>query len=191
MSVVLLSESAGLGAAFGTLACFLLVTIAFVYSKRASSYDDDTYMSARNTQGSIALMLSYFASGAGAWIIFAVPEATILGGPVALLGYAIATMVPLGLIAWIAPVLRAKIPNGHTFFEYVQARYGSYVNAYVTLTSLFYMFLFLSAEFTAVGGTVDLLSGTMPGADLQGPGLAVVIGTSLVTMLNAGMVEGL
>ena len=95
----------------------------------------------------------------------------------------IACIVPLVLIGWITPKLRAKVPTGITFFEYVQVRYGTYVNVYVTLTSLFYMFLFLSAEFTAVGQAVDLLSGTVPSGDLQGPGLAVVIGTSLLTML--------
>jgi len=183
MVAVLLSESEGLGAAFGTLACFFIATIAFAYNKRATSYDSDTYMSARNSQGAISLTLSYFASGAGAWIIFAVPEAAILGGPIALMGYCIACIVPLGLIGWIAPILRENVPHGITFFEYVQMRYGTYVNFYVVLTSLFYMFLFLSAEFTAVGQSIDLLCGDMPGAELQGPGLAVVVGTSLVTML--------
>ena len=182
--VVLLSESEGLGAAFATLVCFLLATIAFAYSKRSEAYDKDTYMVARNTQGMLSLTLSFFASGAGAWIIFAVPEATILGGPIALFGYVIACIVPLVLIAWITPILREKVPTGITFFEYVQERYGTYVNVYVTLTSLFYMFLYLSAEFTAVGQAIDLLCGSAPpDGDLQDPGLAVVIGTSLITML--------
>ena len=184
MVAVLLSESEGLVAAFATLVCFLLATIAFAYSKRSEAYDSDTYMVARNTQGMLSLTLSFFASGAGAWIIFAVPEAAILGGPIALFGYVIACIVPLVLIGWIAPILREKVPTGITFFEYVQVRYGTYVNIYVTLTSLFYMFLYLSAEFTAVGQAIDLLCGTAPmGADLQHPGLAVVIGTSLITML--------
>ena len=183
MVAVLLSESEGLGAAFGTLVCFLLATIAFAFSKRSVSYDSDTYMVARNTQGVLSLTLSFFASGAGAWIIFAVPEAAILGGPITLFGYVIACIVPLVLIGWITPILREKVPTGITFFEYVQVRYGTYVNVYVTLTSLFYMFLYLSAEFTAVGQAIDLLCGTVPTGDLQGPGLAVVIGTSLITML--------
>ena len=183
MVAVLLSESEGLVAAFATLVCFLLATIAFAYSKRSEAYDSDTYMVARNTQGMLSLTLSFFASGAGAWIIFAVPEAAILGGPIALFGYVIACIVPLVLIGWIAPILREKVPTGITFFEYVQVRYGTYVNIYVTLTSLFYMFLYLSAEFTAVGQAIDLLCGDMPGAELHGPGLAVVVGTSLITML--------
>ena len=182
--VELLSESEGLGAAFATLVCFLLATIAFAYSKRSEAYDSDTYMVARNTQGMLSLTLSFFASGAGAWIIFAVPEAAILGGPIALFGYVIACIVPLVLIGWIAPILREKVPTGITFFEYIQVRYGTYVNIYVTLTSLFYMFLYLSAEFTAVGQGIDNFCGSAPpGAELQGPGLAVVIGTSLITML--------
>ena len=78
---IMLSESEGLGAAFATLVCFFLVTVAFAYTQRSKSYDADTYMVARNTQGVLSLTLSFFASGAGAWIVFAVPEAAILGGP--------------------------------------------------------------------------------------------------------------
>ena len=72
---IMLSESEGLGAAFATLVCFFLVTVAFAYTQRSKSYDADTYMVARNTQGVLSLTLSFFASGAGAWIVFAVPEA--------------------------------------------------------------------------------------------------------------------
>jgi Na+/proline symporter len=182
MSAFLLSEAAGLGAAFGTLACFFLATVFFAAFNLTKKYDDDVYMSARNSQSALALTLSYFASGAGAWILFAVPEATILGGPIALLGYCLACVLPLFIMAWMGPRLRAKLPRGITFFEYVQGRYGPLVNAYVVLSSLFYMFLFLSAEFTSVGQSVDLLCGTIPTGTLQGPGLATVVGTSLVTL---------
>ena len=48
---IMLSESEGLGAAFATLVCFFLVTVAFAYTQRSKSYDADTYMVARNTQG--------------------------------------------------------------------------------------------------------------------------------------------
>jgi Na+/proline symporter len=83
----------------------------------------------------------------------------------------------------MAPALRQKVPTGITFFEYVQMRYGPYVNAYVVFSSLFYMFLFLTAEFTSVGSSVDLLCGSVPTGTLQDPGLAVVVGTSVVTLL--------
>ena len=77
----LLSESAGLGAAFGTLVCFFITTCLFAYSTRGKGFDEDSvwlrqrppptamralspfrrprqYMSARNTQGVLSLTLS-------------------------------------------------------------------------------------------------------------------------------------
>jgi len=135
-------------------------------------------MSARNTQGAFSLTMSFFASGAGAWVLFTVPEAAILGGPVAILGYAISCVVPLLIFACVAPALRRRLPYGITFFEFVQARYGTVVNGYVTLISIFYMFLYLAAEFTSVGDCVALLSEPSDNSNV-----APIIGVSLVTLL--------
>lgn len=52
-----------------------------------------------------------------------------------------------------APYLRRSLPFGITFFEYVQARFGTLVNVYVTLIATFYMFIYLAAEFLSVGSS--------------------------------------
>mmetsp|Transcript_24178 Transcript_24178/g.48369 ORF Transcript_24178/g.48369 Transcript_24178/m.48369 type:complete len:551 (-) Transcript_24178:387-2039(-) len=171
------SESGMYGAAFGTLAVFLVVTVALGW-KGIRKFDTDEYLSARNTQGYISLTMSFFASGAGAWVLFTVPEAAILGGPIAVLGYAISCVVPLLIFSSIAPTMRRNLPYGTTFFEYVQARYGTLVNGYTVLISMFYMFLYLAAEFTSVGDCATLLS--TGSADRN---LAPIIGVSLVTLL--------
>jgi len=181
--MVLLDEASGVATAYSTLAAFFIVSVGYAFYTRKSGYNADEYMSARNTQGTLSLTISFFVSGAGAWILFAVPEAAILGGPIALFGYAFSCVFPLLIMAFMAPKLREKLPHGITFFEYVQARYGTVVNSYVLLISLFYMFLYLTAEFTSVGSSVDLLCGEIPIGVLQGPGLATVIGTSIVTLL--------
>ena len=178
----LASTAAAIGATYGALAFFLALTLTQSYKHIAKGhYDADKYHSARNSQGPLALALSFFASGAGAWILFAVPEAAILGGPIALVGYALSTIVPLLIFSAISPTLRRELPHGITFFEMVDARYGWKVNVYVTLTALFYMFLYLAAEFTSVGSAVGLLSGT--GVGFQSSGLAAIVGTSIVTLV--------
>ena len=133
------------------------------------------YMSSRNTQGSLSLTMSFFASGAGAWVLFTVPEAAILGGPIAVLGYALACIMPLVIFGAVGPRMRHLVPEGITFFEFVQARYGTVVNIYVSCIAAFYMFLYLAAEFTSVGDCVGLLSGA--------GSMAPIIGTSLVTLI--------
>jgi len=172
---------ASYGATFGTLAFFLVATITFgiVYGRKM---DVGKYLSARNSQGAMSLTLSFFASGAGAWVLFTVPEAAVLGGPIAVVGYAIATIVPLLIFACVAPRLRRLLPFGITFFEFVQLRYGTLVNIYVTLIAAFYMFLYLAAEFTSVGDCVALLSNSTL-TPTEKTNLPPIIGTSLVTLL--------
>ena len=83
----------------------------------------------------VSLSLSFFASGAGAWVLFTVPEASIIGGPAALAGYTLSTLVPIAIFGWIGPIMRKHLPFGCTFSDYVQLRYGSLVNVYCTLVS--------------------------------------------------------
>jgi len=169
-----------MGAVFGTLAFFLIATLGYVFRERKQllQFDNDLYMSARNSQGALSLSMSFFASGAGAWVLFTLPEAAILGGPIAILGYAISCIMPLLIFMCVAPALRRRLPFGITFFEFVQARYGGLVNVYVTLIAAFYMFLYLAAEFTSVGTCVSLLST----GDAQ-RNLPPIVGTSLVTLV--------
>jgi Na+/proline symporter len=173
------TEGQALAATFGTLGFFLLATLALGRT-RLFKTDADSYVSARNTQGSFSLTMSFFASGAGAWVLYTVPEAAVLGGPVAVIGYALSCVVPLLIFAWSAPALRRNLPYGITYYEYIQARFGTAVNVYATLISAFYMFLYLAAEFSSVGGAVSLFSG---GAS----GLSAIVGTSLVTLVYTSL----
>lgn len=177
----MLTESAAVGSYLGTLSFFLVITFFAVYLNKSLYTGDvekrtETYVAARNTQGSLAIALSFFASGAGAWVLFTVPEAAILGGPVAIIGYTVSCLVPVAIFGCVGPYMRRNLPQACTFFEYIQARYGTVVNVYCTLVSLFYMLLYLSAEFTSVGACVTSLS------ELTSP-LGPVIATSIVTLL--------
>lgn len=179
-----LTSGGAIGATLGTLGFFLLSTLVFGFLDRRhlpgglfKKYDNDLYLAARNTQGSVSLMFSFFASGAGAWIMFAVPEAAILGGPIALIGYTLSAIVPLFIFLFIAPTLRRVLPHGITFFEFVQARYGWFANLYVSLIALLYMFLYLSAEFTAVGDAVASFVRS------DAAKLTAIAGTSVITVV--------
>jgi Na+/proline symporter len=182
----ILSQAGADGALWGTLAFILIstVVIAFLFNREhfKNVFTTDAYHAARNTQGLVALSLSFFASGAGAWVIFTVPEAAILGGPIALAGYTISTLVPVIIFASVGPYMRRNLPKAFTFFDYVQERYGTLVNIYATLISFFYMTLYLSAEFKSLGDTYCWLaegSAETPKDCLYGP----VIGTSMVTLV--------
>jgi Na+/proline symporter len=149
-----------------TLGLILVTTVGTYIAGKASGMDGkttlsiqkDAYLAARGTQGVASLTLSYFVSGIGAWVIFAVPQAAVIGGWVALAGYALSTVFPLLLFGKIAPYLRENVPNGFTLIEFVYARYGPINAAYFGLVSMFYMFLYLTAELASAGTLAAHLS---------------------------------
>ena len=188
------SEAGSYVTVYLTLALFLVVSllIGFKFVTSATK-DNDQYLAARDSQGIASLSLSFFASGAGAWVLFTVPEASIVGGPIALAGYTLSTLVPLALFGKIGPYMRENLPFGCTFSDFLQQRYGSVVNVYCTIVSLLYMCLYLTAEFSALGDAVLVFSDTakLCSAD-EVPGdcdkqhnlkVGVVLGVSICTVI--------
>jgi Na+/proline symporter len=186
------SQGEAYGVVYGTLTFFLgaALLIGFRFVGGAIK-DADQYLAARNTQGIAALSLSFFASGAGAWVLFTVPEASIIGGPIALAGYTISCLVPIAIFGCIGPYMRKNMPWGCTFADFVQLRYGSLMNVYCTLVSLLYLCLYLTAEFSAIGSAVLALSDPADVYNIDGTTtdkghnlkVGTVLGVSMCTVL--------
>merc|ERR1719424_1094546 len=159
------------------------------------TYNKDSYMAARNSQGVVSLSLSYFVSGVGAWVIFAVPQAACIGGWGALAGYALSTVFPLLLFGWIGPIMREALPNGYTLNEYVYGRFGLPCTVYFGTVSLFYMFLYLAAEFSSASTfatsltTIQTQSSTWWSNENTFAPTAVspILGVSVITMLYTAL----
>jgi Na+/proline symporter len=146
-----------------TLGFVLLLTLGFALFKRSdleamTKYDKDAYIAARGTQGTISLTLSYFVSGCGAWVIFAVPQAAVVGGWFALTSYALSAVFPLLLFGVIAPTMREQLPQGFTINEYILGRFGTVNAIYFGIVALFYMMLYLTAELAAASTLCTTLS---------------------------------
>lgn len=124
--------------------------------------DLDGYVTARGTQSSWALGLSFFASGMGAWILFAPPEVGAFVGAVAVGGYALGAAGPFVAFAVLGRRIRRVIPSGHSLTEFVRLRFGRTFRAYVFLISLLYMFFFVTAELSAVGAVGAITTGLDP-----------------------------
>lgn len=160
--------SAVLGVA---LCCF-----AFLGLKARGRKDSlDDYVTARNSQTSTTLGLSFVASGMGAWILFAPPEIGAFVGPLALAGYALGSALPFIVLGFYGPAIRRALPAGRSIAEFAEACYGRGVRHWVTLVSVVYMACFLAAELTAIGAITALLSDVPPSW--------VIIGVTLATLL--------
>jgi Na+/proline symporter len=162
----------------------VLALFAFVALRGATGggpdavVDRDDYLAARGSQGVNALALSFFASGLGAWILFTPAETGVLGGWLGVIGYAVAAALPFVALVWLGPAIRAALPRGVTLGDWVRQRYGRTMQVIVALVSLFYMFLFVAAELTAIGGVATLLAGEGAGLWTRlGPVVAVAVVT--------------
>jgi len=108
-----------------------------------------------NTLTSIATLV---ASAAGVWILFTPVETTIQFGIIALGGYALGQALPLILIAILGVRLLRLVPQTISLPQWAQERYGKKMAGAVLIVSLFYMFIFLTAELTAIGKAVSVLA---------------------------------
>ena len=124
--------------------------------------DDDSYLSSRGTQDWRGIGLSLFASGMGVWILLGPSEVAYYGGFWDVTGYAVSSMTPFLLLAYIGPMIRDSIPDGITLADYARQRLGRGMQIYVGAISILYMFTFLFAEFTAIGKVMEHISGMKP-----------------------------
>lgn len=142
-----------------TLAVLTLFTWLGIRHTRGRIRSADDYLSARNTTRIGATTATLVASVMGGWILFSPAEAGADFGLTAVIGYGLGSMTAMLVYVFLAPRIRDLVPEGHTLSEYAHARYGSLMAGFVLLVSVFYMFLFLATNMTAITGALALLAG--------------------------------
>lgn len=149
-------------AASTTTLCLVLFAGGFAlagvwYSRRDRGSLED-YVIARNSQSTMATMLTLLASSLGAWILFAPAQAATWGGLAAIIGYALGAMSPRLVMIPLGRRMRELIPQGHTLTEFVITRFGKPMYALTLLIMMFYMFITLAAETTAIAKLVAMVA---------------------------------
>ncbi|WP_458209236.1 sodium:solute symporter family transporter [Haladaptatus sp. NG-SE-30] len=153
----MVSTTLALGVTTATLA---LVTALGLWYARGRVDSIEEYLTARNSTGRGMTTATLIASSMGAWILFSPAEAgAAFGGLPAIAGYAIGSALPLWLFVSVGTRIRELIPEGHSLTEYVLARYGRRMYAYVLVITVFYLFVFLAAEITGIASALGLVAG--------------------------------
>lgn len=127
------------------------------YARRGHDTLED-FIVARNSQTTTATILTLLASSLGAWILFAPAQAATWGGIGAITGYALGSMSPRLTMIPLGQRMRELIPHGHTLTEFVMARYGRGMYGLVLLIMMFYLFISLTAEITAMAKMITLIA---------------------------------
>lgn len=158
---------------------FAIASILYTRRKRGTLED---YIVARNSQGAFGTILTLMASTLGAWILFSPAQAATWGGLAAVIGYALGSVSPRLVMIPLGKRMRELIPHGHTLTEFLMARYGRPMYALALFIMLFYLFIALSAEVTAIAKLVTMLAPVPLWATA-----AIVMGTTLLYTTYGGL----
>ncbi len=126
-------------------------------SRRTISLED--YLVSRNRVGTGMALATIVASAMGAWILFSPPEVGATSGLAGIVGYCIGQATPAALFAFMGTRMRFLMPAGHSLNEYVLHRFGRAMYRLTLAIVVFYMFVYLAAELTAIAKAVELMAG--------------------------------
>ncbi len=137
----------------------LLFSLLGVYhSKKFQGISN--YLTANRNVDLFSLTTSLVASALGAWILFGPAAAATWGGIGAVIGYSLGTAFPMIFLIYLGKKIRKESPKGSSLIEFMRKKFGKSLFKLILLMTIFYMFIFLCAEVTAVSVLINYISGT-------------------------------
>jgi len=150
--------------------------IGVIYSKKHTGLNN--YLTANRSVGSFSLSASLVASALGAWILFGPASAATWGGIGAVIGYALGTAFPMIFLIFLGKKIRSEFPKGSTLIEFLRKKFRKSLFKLILVMSIFYMFIFLCAEITAIAILINYISGVA----LWVTALITLVGTLTYTL---------
>ena len=135
----------------------LFLFIGIFYSRKKDSLN--TYLVSNRNVGVFNLSATLIASSLGAWILFGPPTAATWGGFGSVIGYALGAAFPMIALIFFGKKLRVLLPKGRSLTELVLKRFGKNLFKLIFSLMIFYLFIFLCAEVTAISKLIYYISG--------------------------------
>ena len=136
----------------------IFLFLGVIYSRNFQGLKN--YLTANRDIGFISLTTSLTASALGAWILFGPASASSWGGLGAIIGYSLGTAFPMFFFIYLGKKIRKEFPKGSTLIEFLRKKFGKSLFKLILVMTIFYMFIFLCAEVTAVAVLINYISGT-------------------------------
>ena len=164
-----------------SLILVIIISLIFVFlglyiSKKYQGLNN--YLTANRNIGLFSLTTSLTASALGAWILFGPASAATWGGIGSVIGYSLGTAFPMFFLIYLGKKIRKEFPKGSSLIEFIRKKFGKSLFKLILLMTIFYMFIFLCAEVTAVSVLINYISGT----ELWITALIVLISTLAYTL---------
>ena len=137
---------------------FIFVFLGVYHSKKYQGLKN--YLTANRNIELFSLTTSLTASALGAWILFGPVSAATWGGIGAIIGYSLGTAFPMFILIFLGKKIREEFPRGSSLIEFMRKKFRKSLFKLILLMTVFYMFIFLCAEVTAVAVLINYISGT-------------------------------
>ena len=155
-NIYFLSQSTSL-----ILVIFISLIFVFLGLYNSKKYQGiNNYLTANRNIGLFSLTTSLTASALGAWILFGPVSAATWGGIGAIIGYSLGTAFPMFFLIYLGKKIRKEFPKGSSLIEFMRKKFGKSLFRLILLMTIFYMFIFLCAEVTAIAVLINYISGT-------------------------------
>ena len=158
------------------LISLIFTALGLYHSKKFKGINN--YLTANRNIGLFSLTTSLVASALGAWILFGPAAAATWGGIGAVIGYALGTAFPMIFLIYLGKKIRTEFPKGSSLIEFMRKKFGKSLFKLILFMTIFYMFIFLCAEVTAVAVLINYISGT----ELWVTALIVLLATLTYTL---------
>ena len=159
-----------------TAICIIFAVAGIYHSKKFQGINN--YLTANRNIGVFSLTTSLVASALGAWVLFGPVAAATWGGIGAVIGYSLGTAFPMIFLIYLGKKIRSEFPKGSSLIEFMRKKFGKSLFKLILLMTIFYMFIFLCAEVTAVAVLINYISGT----ELWITALIVILATLSYTL---------
>ena len=158
----------------------IFALIGILYSIKYKGLSN--YLTAGRNVETLSLTTSLIASALGAWILFGPASAATWGGIGSVIGYSLGTAFPMIALIFLGTKIRNIFPKGNTLTDFVYYKFGKNLFKVILILIIFYMFIFLCAEVTAISMLINYISGTPLWLTA-----AIVLITTLVYTLYGGL----
>ena len=154
--IYLINQSTSLTLVF--IISLIFAFLGLYHSKKKQGLN--SYLTANRNIGLFSLTTSLTASALGAWILFGPVSAATWGGVGAIIGYSLGTAFPMIFLIYLGKKIRKEFPKGSSLIEFMRKKFGKSLFKLILLMTIFYMFIFLCAEVTAIAVLINYISGT-------------------------------
>ena len=154
--------------------------LGIIHSKKYKGINN--YLTANRNIGLFSLTTSLVASALGAWILFGLVAAATWGGVGAVVGYAFGTAFPMIFLIFLGKKIRKEFPKGSSLIEFMRKKFSKKLFKLILIMTIFYMFIFLCAEVTAVAMLINYISNAPLWITA-----AIVITSTLIYTLYGGL----